>query len=154
MKAAFSIGTWRKKEGQHMLRLLGLALLEEYVRMAKEGLDEMNRESPRERARRYIEDHCAEEDCLKEASQAAGITPQHLIRLFRQHYQTTPGRYLWRTRVERGAGLLVATGLTVSEIADRCGFKNPFHFSRLLRKLQGLSPCQFRQRAWVKAPAP
>jgi AraC-like DNA-binding protein len=154
MKTAFSIGTWRKKEGQHMLRILGLALLEEYVRMAREGQDETNRESPSERGRRYLEEHSGEEDCLSAASRAAGITPQHLIRLFRQRYQITPGRYLWQTRVERGAGLLAATGLTVSEIADRCGFKNPFHFSRLLRKMQGLSPRQLRQRAWVKASAP
>jgi AraC family transcriptional regulator of arabinose operon len=150
MKAAFSIGTWRKKEGQGMLRVLGIALLEEYIRMAKEGLEEENRESPHARGRRYLEDHFSEDDCLKGAARAAGITPQHLIRLFRQHYQVTPGRHLWQTRVERGAGLLAATGLTVSEIADRCGFKNPFHFSRLLRKMQGLSPRQLRQRAWVK----
>ena len=150
MKAAFSIGTWRKKEGQGMLRVLGIALLEEYIRMAKEGLEEENRESPHARGRRYLEDHFGEDECLKGAARAAGITPQHLIRLFRQHYQVTPGRHLWQTRVERGAGLLAATGLTVSEIADRCGFKNPFHFSRLLRKMQGLSPRQLRQRAWVK----
>jgi AraC-like DNA-binding protein len=155
MKAAFGIASWRKEEGRHMLRLLGSALLEEYVRMAREGLDEANRESPQERGRRYLEDHGAEENCLNGAAQAAGVTPQHLIRLFRQHYQITPGRFLWQTRVERGAALLAATGLTVSEIADRCGFKNPFHFSRLMRKMQGLSPRQLRQRAWVKAqPAP
>ena len=52
-------------------------------------------------------------------------------------------------RVDRGAGLLAATGLTVAEIADRCGFKNPFHFSRLLRKMQGNSPREARKRAWV-----
>jgi AraC family transcriptional regulator of arabinose operon len=154
MKAAFSIRAWRTKEGGHMLRLLGLALLEEYGRMAKAGPEAADRESPCDRARYYLEEHCADEDCLQGAARAAGVTPQHLIRLFRQHYQITPGRYLWQTRVDRGAGLLTATGLTVSEIADRCGFKNPFHFSRLLRKMQGLSPRQLRQRAWVKAPAP
>ena len=154
MKAAFSIRAWRTREGGNMLRLLALALLEEYGRMAKAGPEAAERESPRERARYYLEEHCAEEDCLKGAARAAGITPQHLIRLFRQHYQITPGRYLWQTRVEQGAGLLAATGLTVSEIADRCGFKNPFHFSRLLRQMQGLSPRQLRQRAGVKAPAP
>ena len=150
MKAAFSIVAWRTKEGQGMLRHLGLTLLEEYIRMAKEGLDEANRESPWERARLYLEEHSGEEDCLAAASRVAGITPQHLIRLFRTHYQITPGRYLWHTRVERGAGLLAATGLTVGEIADRCGFKNPFHFSRLLRKMQGVSPRELRQRAWVR----
>jgi AraC-like DNA-binding protein len=150
MQAAFSIVGWRKPEGQGMLRQLGLTLLEEYSRIAKEGPDDAERGSPWERARLYLEEHCGEEDCLAGASRAAGVTPQHLIRVFRQHYDVTPGKYLWQTRVERGAGLLTATGLTVAEIADRCGFKNPFHFSRLLRKMQGLSPRQLRQRAWVR----
>jgi len=150
MKAAFGIRTWRRKEGQEMLRVMGLAMLEEYFRMAKAGADETNWESPCERARRYLEEHCAEEDCLKKAAQQAGVTPQHLIRLFRQQHQLTPGKYLWQTRVEQGAGLLTATGLTVSEIADRCGFKNPFHFSRLLKNMQGVSPRELRQRAWAK----
>jgi AraC family transcriptional regulator of arabinose operon len=148
MKAAFGIRTWRRKEGQDMLLTLGLTVLEEYARMAKAGADETNRESPCERARRYLEEHCAEEDCLKKAAQQAGVTPQHLIRLFRQQHRLTPGKYLWQTRVEQGAGLLTATGLTVSEIADRCGFKNPFHFSRLLKQMQGVSPRELRQKAW------
>jgi AraC-like DNA-binding protein len=151
IKAAFSIRDWRNKAGQEMFATLALALLREYARMTGTGADEANREGPGARARFYLEEHCAEEDCLSDAARAAGVTPQHLIRLFRQQYQITPGRYLWQTRVERGAGLLTATGLTVSEIADRCGFKNPFHFSRLLRKMQGVSPRQLRQRAWVKA---
>lgn len=150
MKAAFSIRTWRRKEGGRMLQLLGLALLEEYARMAKAGAEETLRESPCERGRLFIEEHCAEEDCLGRASRQAGVTPQHLIRLFKHHYRMTPGRYLWQVRVEQGAGLLSATGLTVGEIANRCGFKNPFHFSRLLKQMQGVSPRQLRQRSWVK----
>jgi len=148
MKALFGIRAWRQKEGREMFRVLGLALLEEYVRMAKAGAAETNREGPCEKARRYLEEHCGEEDCLSKASQQAGVTPQHLIRLFREQHEITPGKYLWQTRVEQGAGLLTATGLTVSEIADRCGFKNPFHFSRLLKQMQGVSPRQLRQRAW------
>jgi AraC-like DNA-binding protein len=152
MKAAFSIHDWRRKEGGEMIESLGLALLHEYVRIASGGSGQAAREGPWDRARQYLEDHFAEENCLQGASIAAGITPQHLIRLFRENYQITPGRYLWQTRVERGAALLSATGLTVSQIADRCGFKNPFHFSRLLRKMQGVSPRQLRQRAWVETP--
>ena len=153
MKAAFSLRTWRKKGGPEMLTTLAFALLQEYARMAETGAGEADRESPCDRARRYLEEHCGEPDCLARASQSAAVTPQHLIRLFRQQYQLTPGRYLWQTRVEQGAGLLAATGLTVGEIADRCGFKNPFHFSRLLRKMQGVSPRELRRRAWVKTTA-
>jgi AraC family transcriptional regulator of arabinose operon len=148
MRAAFNVTSWRETEGRRVLKALGLALLDEYVRMAKEGGDDRDRDTPYERARRWLEEHCTEPDALAGAARAAAVTPQHLIRLFSAHYATTPGRYLWRLRVERGAGLLTASGLTVAEIADRCGFKNPFHFSRLLRKMQGLSPRQLRQGAW------
>jgi AraC family transcriptional regulator of arabinose operon len=148
MRAAFDIASWREPEGRRMVKVLGLALLDEFVRMAREGGDDRDRDTPHERARRWIDEHSAEPDVLAAAARAAAVTPQHLIRLFRAHYATTPGRYLWRLRVERGAGLLTASGLTVAEIADRCGFKNPFHFSRLLRQMQGLSPRQLRQRAW------
>jgi len=145
MKAAFSIRARRTHESRHMLGVLGLALLEEYIRMAHSGSDDGQRESPCERARLYLEEHCAESDCLREASRAAGITPQHLIRLFRATHQQTPGRFLWQLRVERGTDLLTATGLTVAQIADQCGFKNPFHFSRMMRKMQGVSPRELRR---------
>jgi AraC-like DNA-binding protein len=148
MKAAFNITSWREPEGRRMLKVLGLAVLDEYVRLAKEGGDDRELGTPHARARSWLEEHFAEADALAGAARAAAVTPQHLIRLFRAHYQTTPGRYLWQMRVERGAGLLVASGLTVAEIADRCGFKNPFHFSRLLRRMQGVSPRQLRQREW------
>jgi AraC family transcriptional regulator of arabinose operon len=148
MKAAFDITSWRAPEGRRMLLVLGLALLHEYIRMAREGGGDHNLGTPHERARRWLEEHSAEPDALANAARAAAVTPQHLIRLFHRHYDTTPGRHLWQMRVERGAGLLTASGLTVAEIADRCGFKNPFHFSRLLRRMQGLSPRKLRQRAW------
>lgn len=148
MKAAFSIRAWRKKEGAQMLGVLGLAVLEEYIRVAVAGAEEANREGPAERARLHLDEHYAENDCLAQAARQAGVTPQHLIRLFRKQHQLTPGKYLWQTRVEQGAGLLAGTGLTVGEIAARCGFKNPFHFSRMLRKMQGVSPRQLRRRAW------
>ncbi len=39
--------------------------------------------------------------------------------------------------------------MTVAEIAYRCGFKDPFHFSRLVKKLQGLPPREVRRRLWA-----
>ena len=75
MKAAFSIHDWRKKESRHMLKILGIAVLEEYARMAQAGANQAKRESPCDRARTYLEEHCAEEDCLKGAARAAGIMP-------------------------------------------------------------------------------
>ena len=57
-------------------------------------------------------------------------------------------RYVWEARTRRGAQLLRETGLTVSEIAYRCGFQTPFHFSRWVKQVHGMSPKEFRAQAW------
>lgn len=99
-------------------------------------------------AMRAIQQRFDEPLTLGDLADAASVTPSHLVRLFRRHTDKTPMRTLWETRVARGAELLRETGLSVSEVAYRVGFSNPYHFSRLTRKQLGLSPSAWRKRAW------
>jgi len=85
---------------------------------------------------------------LDDLADAAAVSPHHLVRSCRKHLGTTPMRLLWDGRVDRGVDLIRNTGLTVSEIAYRVGFANPFHFSRLCKKKHGLSPRKLREQAW------
>lgn len=148
MKAAFAMSRWRSEAARQVLETMSLCLLEEYGRMARAGAEELEGESPWMRARQRIETRFGEADCLEQAARAAGVTPQHLNRLFRKHFNTTPGEWMWQTRVDHGASLLAETGLPIAEVAERCGFKNPFHFSRLVKKYQGQSPRDLRRKAW------
>jgi AraC family transcriptional regulator of arabinose operon len=102
----------------------------------------------------YINAHFGDEECLTAARKAAGISRNTLLFKFRQTLQTTPARYLWKLRVERGVAMLTETGQTVAEIAYRCGFKSPFHFSRLCKQHMGGSPKQIRRQAWSEDPDP
>lgn len=95
-----------------------------------------------------IEDHLAEERCLEEAKRISGYSESAFMYKFKAATGHTPSRYLWQLRTEKGIQLLSETGLSISEIAYRCGFKTPFHFSRSVRQLQGLSPRALRQSAW------
>ncbi|MFB9899292.1 AraC family transcriptional regulator [Cerasicoccus arenae] len=79
----------------------------------------------------------------------SGVSKPHLIRLFREHLGVTPTRRLWQIRVEAGSRLLRETGLQVQEIADRCGFPSPYHFSRLIKQAHGVPPSQYRKRFWA-----
>jgi AraC-like DNA-binding protein len=99
-------------------------------------------------AQQFIDTQFAEPIQILDVARHANISPQHLGKLFKTHLQITPAHYLWQTRTKRGAEMLQATGLSVSEIAERCGFQNPFHFSRMIRNHYGLSPRTFRARAW------
>ena len=92
--------------------------------------------------------HLAEPLTLDMIAMAAAVSPSHLIRLFRQQLNTTPMAYLWERRVGQGIDLLRQTGLSVGEIAKRCGFQTSYHFSRRVRQATGLSPLEVRQQAW------
>jgi AraC family transcriptional regulator len=127
---------------------LGLALFAEYLHQTSIWPQRMQRDEALSRAMACIEEHFGDEACLSRARAAAGCSESGLNQRFRRFLGTSPARYLWLTRVERGVAMLRDTGLTVAEISERCGCKNPFHFSRLVKRSQGISPREVRQRAW------
>lgn len=89
---------------------------------------------------------------LSHMAHSANVSPSHLIRLFRERVGISPMQYLWNFRLERGLELLRTTGLTVGEIADRCGFSNQFHFSRMVKKRTGKTPTGYRAEYWTGDP--
>ena len=103
---------------------------------------------PVEQARRFIHDNLAEPLSLPTIAGAAGVVPAHLSRLFRARLGTTPMAYVWSRRVDAGVELLTGTGLPVGVIAERCGFRTSFHFSRRVHRATGLAPTELRRRAW------
>ncbi|WP_406873620.1 AraC family transcriptional regulator [Aminobacter sp. P9b] len=109
-------------------------------------MSEQERLTPRSvlRARYYIDENYEKEITVERLAALVGVTPQHLVSSFRKHVGITPVRYLWQVRANRGHFLLLQTGLAVSDIAYQCGYKNPFHFSRQISELFGLSPREVR----------
>lgn len=105
-------------------------------------------------AQRWIRQHLNEPLKLAELAQAASVSPEHLCRLFHEECGLTPMAYLWRTRVQKGLVMLAATGLSVTQIAEQCGFKSPFHFSRRVKQATGLSPTAYRRRRWAGREVP
>jgi len=83
---------------------------------------------------------------LVELAAAAGVGPEHLIRLFRRSLNQTPMSALRRLRLDRAAGFLERSDMTAQHIARECGFPNPDHFSRAFRKEYGVPPAEFRRR--------
>ncbi|MCD1257625.1 helix-turn-helix transcriptional regulator [Paenibacillus athensensis] len=95
-------------------------------------------------AKQLVQERYADELQLQHLAERAGVSAEHLVRLFRQHDDTTPMRYVWRYRVDRAVELLAQTGLSMTEIADRCGFKTTFHLARLVKKQTGSTPSDIR----------
>ncbi|RMD83572.1 MAG: AraC family transcriptional regulator [Lentisphaerae bacterium] len=51
-----------------------------------------------------------------------------------------------RFRIERAAEFVTSTQMSIREISDYFGFKNPYHFSRLFKRWMGVSPQHYRKR--------
>lgn len=81
---------------------------------------------------------------LDEMAAAAGVSPGHLARIFRQRFGSGPVAAVELIRLARGATLLQRSTLTVGAIAGACGFVNPFHFSRRFRAAYGVAPRAYR----------
>jgi len=96
----------------------------------------------------YLEKQFQKSINLEKIAIASSVSLPHLIRLFKKHFKTTPSRYLWKMRTEKGIQLLYNSGLSIDEISNRNGFKNAFHFSRLVKHLTGQSPRELRKNEW------
>lgn len=96
----------------------------------------------------WISENYSSKITLKEMADHVGVSSEHLVRLFRQHERITPIQYVWRYRVNQAIGLLTNTGLSISEIAHRCGFKTSHHFARLVKRTTGHTASELRQLSW------
>jgi AraC family transcriptional regulator of arabinose operon len=100
------------------------------------------------RAREAARARLAEPLRLEDLAAAAAVSGEHLCRLFRADLGVSPMGYLWTERTREGLRLLAASGLSVQEVAERCGFRTTFHFARRVRQATGISPTAYRARHW------
>ncbi len=75
----------------------------------------------------------------------AFLSPSHYSAIFRRRYGFAPIDWLIRQRVHRACSLLQTRSDKIAVIAANVGVKDPYYFSRLFRKVMGLSPEQFRR---------
>jgi two-component system response regulator YesN len=105
---------------------------------------------PLAKAVEYIHAHYAEGIQLGGAAAAAGVSPAYLSRLFSEHGKTSFIGYLTKLRVENAEKLLRESNMNIKEIAFASGYRDPNYFSRTFRKITGLSPLAYAEKAKQK----
>lgn len=73
-------------------------------------------------------------------SREVGLSPAHFARAFKETMGRPPHQYLLALRLERARRLLETTRLSLSEIAQRTGFADQAHFTRLFGRAFGRTP--------------
>lgn len=98
------------------------------------------------RARSYITDHQSEELSLKEVARAVNTSAFYFCKMFKQATGLTFTDYLARVRVEKVKNLLLNPHKRISEAAFEAGFQSLSQFNRVFKKIEGLSPSDFRDQ--------
>ncbi len=93
-------------------------------------------------AKLFIDSHYAEPIDLDNIADEAFFSKFHFIREFKKIYRNTPHQYLIHVRIEKSKELL-QTAVPVTDACYEVGFESVSSFSRLFRRMTGLTPSAF-----------
>jgi AraC-like DNA-binding protein len=94
------------------------------------------------RAEAYLRAHWDRSVSLTELSAASGLSPFHLHRSFSREIGLPPHAFQLQLRVDR-AKTLLARGLDIASVAQRTGFADQSHLTRVFRRSVGVTPGRF-----------
>lgn len=122
-------------------------LVTDYVRRTVSASRPVEQTSYADMAAELIHRYYAEDISLQSAAGQINVHPSYLSRVFKQEKGENFVSYLTRIRIERAKALLDHRNLRVYEVADRVGYHNYAYFSKLFKKVVGVSPEEYRESA-------
>ena len=99
--------------------------------------------------RKYINEHVTEHLSLNEVAEVFDISPNYLSQLFRKYNHTGFIEYVNICKIEEAKRLLEQEHLLVYEAADALGYESAFYFSKVFKKIEGISPKEYVNSRYV-----
>jgi len=93
---------------------------------------------------RYIQQHYRKGVTLRQLARHVNLSSNYYSMLFKRETRYSPIDYLIQYRMEIAKSLLRQSGHTISEVADQVGIHDYSYFSRIFKKITGVSPRWFR----------
>lgn len=92
---------------------------------------------------RYMEEYYMEPITLEEISGYVGVTPQHFSKMFKKELGINYIEWLTNYRMDIAKELLVEGKNAIKEICYQVGYSDPNYFSRIFKKVVGISPKEY-----------
>ena len=115
-----------------------------YELLSKVSSDHTQRHTPIDPVIRFIERNIKNPILSNtELAKQIGISEVYLRKLFLAYYTITPKQYILDIRIRKAKQLLCDTQLSVSAIAEECGFSSVYHFCRAFKNKTGTTPTEY-----------
>jgi len=83
---------------------------------------------------------------IEKLASLCGLSISSFKREFQDTYNSSPGNYLNMKKIEKAKELLQIGNLSVSEISYEVGFNDPYYFTRIFKKKEGVPPSTYRKQ--------
>lgn len=134
-----------------MMGYLHLFLSYMFLKMALEPLSKYVHSGLAQQVLHYISEHFTEPLTQDSVSRTLGISATHLSHIFSQQLHVNFREYINALRIDHACALLNDSSLSVSQIADLCGFGNSRTFHRAFQSRCQTSPNKYRANLFSKA---
>jgi len=103
------------------------------------------------RAKQHIDDHYYMKNLsLEETAEHVGLSPFYFSKLFKETFHMNYIDYLTHLRIEKAKELIRNPENSLKEICFDVGYRDPNYFSRVFKKVVGISPSEYRKSLITK----
>lgn len=102
------------------------------------------------RVQLWLRQHHAQVVQLATVAEQFGMSLRSFNRRFKQATGISPLSYLQQIRMDSARDLLASSNLSVTEVAEKVGYQDTSHFSRLFKQTYKLTPSDYRQTIRTK----
>ena len=93
----------------------------------------------------YIQDNYMKPIQIQDIADAASISKRECLRCFQRVIKTSPKQYIIDFRIRKAKELLSETNMQLLEICEACGFQDQSYFTKIFRKVTGVTPRKWRK---------
>lgn len=93
----------------------------------------------------YIRVHFSEDLSMQDMARVMNYSDAYFCKLFKQCFKVNFSTYLNEFRVDHAKHMLAETGESIKEISIACGYTDSNYFTRVFRRITGMTPSEYRQ---------
>ncbi|MGH8448537.1 helix-turn-helix domain-containing protein [Pseudomonas sp.] len=82
---------------------------------------------------------------VTELARACELSRSHFSRAFKRTTGVAPREWIRQQRIKRAKVLITASGLSLTQISQECGFCDQAHFCHLFSRSEGVNPMTWRK---------
>lgn len=123
-------------ETSHLIGQMRQAHEESYDRLESDKIQQI---------KQYIAEHSHEDISLDALANKVGLSPIYISKMFKEKLGVNYIDFLTECRIEKAKKLLSDSEKSLKEITFEIGYHEPNYFSKVFKKMCGISPTEYRR---------